>query len=413
MLALPLVLLLVAGGLPEARAQHVAPVFGTRTVDPTSVRVQSSAHVAEACTDRLSPSLREASGSDIVRVDSFGAVGDGIADDSEAILRAVKSLRRGSTLVFTPGRRYLKTRLIEIDAAHARVWGYGAVVVSAVNDVEAGGAAGSAPIAIRLRGEGSGVFGLTVISNLRVRLPGHPHDAGIQLRGHRQSAVDNRIEHTGIGVLVEGATDFLVASNVVFRTTADGIHVTNHSWGGRVVCNTVRETGDDMIAVVSYGKGDARVGRVVIARNDAAGQYWGRGIAVVGGEDVMIEENVVADTTHGAAVLIASEAGYSTSNVRRVSVLRNDLKRVQTTRPVYNPTQVVRLSEQAAIHIEADPGHAIADVVVAGNVVNGSRTDGVRVAGRACNVKIDANRIRAVGRDEVRRVEQSLDCAAR
>ena len=48
------------------------------------------------------------------------------------------------------------------------------------------------------------------------------------------------------------ATGFLVAENTVSRSLSDGIHVTSGSSYGRVLKNTVKETGDDMIAVVSY-----------------------------------------------------------------------------------------------------------------------------------------------------------------
>ena len=48
------------------------------------------------------------------------------------------------------------------------------------------------------------------------------------------------------------ATQFLVAENTVSRSLSDGIHVTAGSSYGRVLNNSVKETGDDMIAVVSY-----------------------------------------------------------------------------------------------------------------------------------------------------------------
>ena len=66
-----------------------------------------------------------------------------------------------------------------------------------------------------------------------------------------------------------------------------------------MIKNTVRENGDDMIAVVSYMASDGtaigsmtssmttlrdqRLNRnILITDNDVKGQYWGRGITVVG-----------------------------------------------------------------------------------------------------------------------------------
>jgi hypothetical protein len=124
-----------------------------------------------------------------------------------------------------------------------------------------------------------------------------------------------------------------------------------------VLFNTVRETGDDMIAMVSYlatgdwvtetadrlaatfsAQRDSQLVRnVLVAHNDVAGQYWGRGISVVGGADITIRDNRIAQTTTGAGILVARETSYVTWGVNNVLVTDNSISQVQTTAPAYTP----------------------------------------------------------------------------
>ena len=51
----------------------------------------------------------------IVRVDDFGARGDGTTDDTQAIRSALGALAGGGTLVFSPDKTYRKSALITVD----------------------------------------------------------------------------------------------------------------------------------------------------------------------------------------------------------------------------------------------------------------------------------------------------------
>jgi len=180
------------------------------------------------------------------------------------------------------------------------------------------------------------------------------------------------------------------------------------------VANNVRESGDDMIAVVSYlGAGDASllapaqvaatidvrrrrelVRDVLISGNDVAAPYWGRGISVVGGEDIGIVDNRIDASTHGAAIYIAREAGYATFGVRNVRVERNHITRVQTTRPAYSvlplPARLARtghgaielvahqFSDEAAI-ARLREALTVEGVLVAANRIEDAGVPGVRI----------------------------------
>jgi hypothetical protein len=338
----------------------------------------------------------------VVRVDDFGAAGDGVTDDSDAIRAAIASLKRGGTVEFTPGRRYLKRKLVIVDRPDVVLWGYGATVLAVASRDEIAAPKGSVGNAIQLLAPRTAIYGFTLLSNLRSRLVGHPFLNAIYLSGQDQTAIDNRVEYSQGGVFVRMATGFVVARNVVWRTTADAIHMTTGMRDGRVVCNAVRQNGDDMIAIVNYGTGAPNIGNVLIADNDVAGQYWGRGITVAGGRDVTIRGNRIADVTHAAAVLIVSEDKYKTANVDNVLVEGNVIERVQTTRPAWNPISATQRTSHGAIDIGGYGAQTVRRVLVRDNRVRQTARSAVVLRGNACDVRVENNTFAALGAMAIR-----------
>jgi hypothetical protein len=330
----------------------------------------------------------------IVRVDDYGARGDGVSDDSAAIRRALDALPGGGTLVFTAGKVYFKRDLIEVRSPAVKLWGYGATIYSAVTDSELA-QRGAARIAIHLAAPETALYGLSLLSNQRMRAIGHPNLAGIYLSSIDQEVIDARLEYCGI--FVRMAQRFSIARNIVYRSNADGIHVTTGSSGGKVLGNVVRETGDDMIAVVNYGLGEPSVGDILIEGNDVAGQYWGRGISVVGGHDVIIRGNKVARTPFGAGILVHSEVSFRTANVRRVRVEDNHVREVQTWRPRWNPAQRSRKTGQAGIDVYGQGSQRVSEIDIRRNLVESTDRDGILVRGNACGVRIADNALAQIG----------------
>jgi hypothetical protein len=194
----------------------------------------------------------------------------------------------------------------------------------------------------------------------------------------------------------------VLARNVVYRSPADGIHVTTGSGRGKILGNVVRETGDDMIAVVNYGLGEPTVGNMLIEGNDVSSQYWGRGIAVVGGKDIVIRGNRIARTPFGAGILIHSETSYETSNVRNVLVENNQITDVQTHKPDYNPARRWKKTGHGAIDVYGQGDQEVSQVKIVNNSITGTDRDGIFVRGNSCDVDIVANEARGIGRDAVR-----------
>lgn len=380
-------------------------------------------------------------GPDALSVVDFGATPDDDGDDTGPIQQALDRLTPGQWLVFPPGR-YLHNRSLRVTVAGARLWGEGARLHATNPDDQA----------IMLMADGAGIYGFTLTAaavtrgsqprQARVAVfppsADTPPLAGNEIRGNRivaDPAADARAANsaTAAGIFVFRARGFLVADNHVERTLADGIHVTAGSSSGRIVNNTVRETGDDMVGIVSYlgRRGEsaetiaadldtrlahALVRDIVVEGNDLAGQYWGRGIAVVGARDVTVRANLVSDTTMAAAIYVSREAGWRTAGAHNIVIEGNTVRRVQTTTPRYVAASAPgarRRTGHAAIEVTARIGAdearlpALAEhlrirgVRIEDNVVDDAAGDGIRVGapgtgGAVGEISLLGNRIGAV-----------------
>jgi hypothetical protein len=326
------------------------------TVDPAAV-------TADNCL--IVPAKVAGTGS-IRSVTEFGATPNDATDDTAAIQRALDSLQSGQTLAF-PAGRYLHNKRLRVRVAGLTLRSDGATLHATNPD----------DTALLVQADNTAIhsFTFTAVTDVRRGAPWHSAIAVYldngdgTLRTIRNTVIQgNRITYGGApgtpqansssagGIMLLRADGFLIADNTVERTLADGIHITSGSRNGRILRNTVRETGDDMIAVVSYaGTGAAALGTVaqlkanwttrvdqklnrniLIAGNTVGGQYWGRGITVVGGRAVTIRNNQLDNIPVGAAILLAREANYETFGVNDVLVRGNTISNVQNLAPPYD-----------------------------------------------------------------------------
>lgn len=299
-------------------------------------------------------------------VTEFGAVPNDSGDDTIPIQRALDALKTGQTLTF-PAGRYLMSKTLRVRVAGSVLDGRGATLHATNPDNQA--------IKIEVDDVTMRSFTLTAITDVRRSAPWH---ARIAVYAENPDRTRKTIRRTviqnntitnagapgtpgangasGAGIILLQADGFLVADNTVVRTLADGIHITSGSRNGRVLGNTVRETGDDMIAVVSYaGSGEPALGsaarmrsawatrvetqlarNIVIADNRVSGQYWGRGISVVGGKDISVRRNTLDNLPLAAGILVAREASFESFGVNNVLIEGNVLTNVQNLDPPYD-----------------------------------------------------------------------------
>ena len=260
---------------------------------------------------------------------------------------------------------------------------------------------------------------------------------------------------------MQHAERFLVSGNTVVRSLADGIHITGGSRDGRVLNNVVRETGDDMIAVVSYAdtaslmknsaakladawdaNAELRLNRrILISGNRVSGQYWGRGISVVGGQSIAIVRNTIENVPVAAAILLHREASYQTFGIDSVLVEGNILRDVQNESPPYDGANKFSPSKRTghgAIDVHAALSDdeaaepflrsklAVRNIVVRGNTVEraavGRRAGRARrpsdpAAGVIENLSVQGNRFEdvkgeAINTQDKHLKEDGLHCAS-
>jgi hypothetical protein len=374
-------------------------------------------------------------------VTSFGVSPSDTKDQAAAIQAALDALKPGDWLVF-PAGKYLHSKSLRVRVPDVTIWSEGATMV-ATNPLDT---------AMMMQADNTGLYGFrmhtatttrgSALQHARIVIAPNGNTSGPRVKNVtvRRNIVENAGEpgttyangSSASGIFVYHADTFLVAENTIKRTLADAIHMTGGSLNGRVIKNVVRENGDDMIAVVSYmaARGtdvssmtssmstlrDQRLNRnIMITDNDVKGQYWGRGITVVGGENVTIQHNAISDTTHGAGVLLARESGYLSFGVKNVIVRNNTIANVQTGAPVYSAGNHTTWERTGHAGIEvhssatstelADSSFASAiaidKVLVENNAIDNTYADGIRFgvsSGRVGPAAAVTNKMSRVGK---------------
>lgn len=148
----------------------------------------------------------------------------------------------------------------------------------------------------------------------------------------------------GPGIITYGGRDGRITANRVYNTRSDSIHISGGAHHIYIAGNKVRNSGDDCIAVVTYAYHPVNTYQVLIENNDVADQPWGRGISVVGGENVTIRRNKITRSSD-AGIYIAAESSWATRGVRNVVVQDNTIDRSPQAHPEHGQTSILVYSD--------------------------------------------------------------------
>ncbi len=249
----------------------------------------------------------------------FGAVGDGRTDDTEALQRALDAAGAGDAVVVPAGRTFAHDDVVRVRTDGVTVTGGGTLLATE-----------PARSTLWVEADEATVYDI-VLQGTGTRRGGTWDDTGLLLRGTQGVVVDGVTVRgaTSAGVFVDGSSRFVLRDVVVEDSLADGIHLTGGSSDGRVVDPVVRRSGDDGIAVVSYRDAEPVTGIEVISPRVET-TTWGRGISVVGGEDVSYTD-VFVEGSDAAALYFASEANWNTHATRGVTVDGGELVGANTS----------------------------------------------------------------------------------
>lgn len=184
-----------------------------------------------------------------------------------------------------------------------------------------------------------------------------------------------------------GSTNGYIAYNTVSDCVADSIHMTARASFITVEHNRVIRSGDDCVAVVSYGTTPGDACHDIISRNNTClDQRGGRGITCVGGYNITIQDNHIEGGPNGrAGVMISSEERYNINSINNCKVLNNTIKNAGGSQ-----------TGHGAIHIDntQPPNITIKNVLIEGNDIYRAKKTGIQFTGSAStsNVTIRNNR---------------------
>lgn len=344
---------------------------------------------AEPATAAADPAARPAAMPDAYVRPDLATV-----DQGDALQRALDALRPGQRLVFAPGR-YVVGRSLVVRQARVVLAGFGATLIAtAPNDQT-----------IELRGDGTTLVGFRLKGTGTTRRT-TPESTKIEVTGRDVQVLDNVIDGgASAGIFVFGGVSVAIVGNEVMSTLADGIHMTHGSHNVLVQGNVVRGTGDDMIAVVSYQAEGVLTRNVLITGNSLEGNSWGRGITVVGGENVTISNNVVRNVQVSSGILVAQEDSNRTAGSSNILIEGNSIADIQTATDRADSRPI---TQQAAIEVSTWSG-SVSRVTVIGNHVSHARFDGIRIWGNVSGVRLADNQLSGIGGMPVR-VDPAHDC---
>lgn len=302
----------------------------------------------------------------IISVKSYGAIGDGVTDDTAAIVSAIAALTTGSGLFF-PAGTYNITSMVTCSKSDIIVYGNNATIFKGFSTPAGNNAT------ISFTGSNVIVYGLyfeqTVIDRTATGIFLRAAGDNILIRDCTFANAENMNIY-----IVGAATHIKVANNTFKDSKGDGVHICGGSKYVEVIGNVMNGLGDDGISCVWYSTEDEQVQYVNIVGNF----YYngdGRGINISSGKDVTISSNYIHTTAvSGLSVAVWDRTDFS----ENISIVGNTIRNAGGGTGYHGMV----LS-------------AIKNSVVSGNVIDTTSHNGILIQ-QFDNLKIIDNYIRNV-----------------
>lgn len=328
-----------------------------------------------------------------VSVKSFGAKGDGVTDDSKAIIAAIKGAV-GHTLIF-PAGKYLITRTLHLDNVNnMRILAINATIFNSDNSVPSfvfrdshdltieGGTWTRTvlPTAIGPKGD-EHTFTFVRIKNLVVK--------DIHILGSPQ-----------MGICMMGVIKATINHNTIEKCFRDGIY--SHYSAELVYSNNhLEDIKDDAMSMHDYGipaqkpeilaMGFHEAGRSRIINNVVKNAY--QGFASIGCDGLYIANNNISNTVNAGIAVFNSEtlSKGTDARVKNVVIKNNVLSYNGGTQQIMDKSYVNNgqlSSGRCAIYVAAsdasnlinNPKTRLSTITIAGNTVIHSYVNGAYIA---------------------------------
>ena len=289
-----------------------------------------------------------------VSITSYGAIGDGVTNNTTAIQNALNYAAANGLAVYVPAGTFAYSGTLTDNG----VAFYGAGTSSILK------ALNGAQEALTLTGNDASVSNLQIDGTGSTRLS-NPQSCAVLAYQATNYTIQNVLINgsSSGGIMSQDSSYGSVLNNTVENTLADSITSIDGSNNITITGNRILNSGDDGISIVSY-VGSPIVHDITEAGNTVIGNNWGRGMSVVGGDNIQISGNNIQGGTSGdAGIYIAAESEWNTQGVANVTVNANTL---------INAGGAPSGTGQGAVTVYNSQGSAYA---ISGVTINGNQID--------------------------------------
>ncbi|TWV56371.1 mycodextranase [Streptomyces misionensis] len=242
--------------------------------------------------EQVAAAAAQPSGS--VSVVAKGADPSGNGDSTQAFRDAIAAAQ-GGTVWIPPGDYRLTSSLGGVQNVTLQGAGSWYSVVHTSRFIDQSGSAGNVHIK-----------DFAVIGEVTERVDSSPDNFVNGSLGPNSSVSGMWIQHLKCGLWLTGTNDNLVVeNNRILDTTADGINLNGTAKGVRVSNNFLRNQGDDSLAMWSLYAPDTNSS---FENNTVSQPNLANGIAIYGGTDITVRNNLVSDTNAlGSGIAISNQ----------------------------------------------------------------------------------------------------------
>lgn len=245
---------------------------------------------------------------------AWGANPSARAVDSTATLQAeFNALKPGDTLTLDPGATYQYSTVLTIQVSGVHINGNGATL-QATNPYSA---------ALQIIANNVTVSNLNLTEQVGVPRQDGTNTSRLVFGGSGVAISNVNISGgASAGIYVGNGSNFRLDNVTVSDTAADGIQMTAGSNTGQVNNLTVRRSGDDAIAVVSYlwGYPTTAACHDIVINSPVVNTAGQRGVVVVGGQNVSINNPNITNTPLSGIFIGSQGFPYYTATTSGVQV---------------------------------------------------------------------------------------------
>ncbi|MFD8808964.1 discoidin domain-containing protein [Streptomyces sp. NPDC059597] len=229
-----------------------------------------------------------------VSVVSKGADPSGGGDSTQAFRDAIAAAQ-GGTVWIPPGDYRITSSLSGVQSVTLQGAGSWHSVVHASRFIDQSSSSGNVHIK-----------DFAVIGEVTERVDSNPDNFVNGSLGPNSSVSGMWIQHMKVGLWLMGNNDNLVVeNNRILDTTADGLNLNGNAKGVRVSNNFLRNQGDDSLAMWSLYAADTNSS---FENNTISQPNLANGIAIYGGTDISVKNNLVSDTNAlGSGIAISNQ----------------------------------------------------------------------------------------------------------